>query len=301
MASFSVTTLARHPPAVVIPSTTTVMDAVKLMNDKSVRHIIISNDGRKLDGIVSAKDILNYLGGGEKFRILMDLYRGDIYKALNSPIEPIVNKNPIVARTTDSLPEIMGIMAKKDIGMLPLLDEQSKIWGSLSERHLFKLFENNHMFVKVFEVMSKPLISLDTKATLIDLSRVMIGKDIRRIPIMSEGKLWGIVTVKDIIRFLASRYVEEAMDKGLSDYILSTNVSKIATLNPKTITPDADLSDAVRLMNANNIGSLIVVSAGNPIGILTERDLLLKLPKLRGVEFMTDVTKNRVIVGRIHF
>ncbi|MCX8182428.1 MAG: CBS domain-containing protein [Candidatus Methanomethyliaceae archaeon] len=301
MASFSVKSIARHPPAVVFPSSTKIIDAVKMMHEKSVRHAIVSDDGHRLDGLVSAKDILNYLGGGEKFRILKDLYQGDVYKALHSPIEPIVNKSPIVARTTDSLPEVMSIMAKKDIGMIPLLDEQSKIWGSLSERHLFKLFEDNQMFVKVFEVMSKPLITLDTKATLLDISRVMISKDIRRIPIMSEGKLWGIVTVKDIMRFLASSYVEDAINMGLSEYILNTNVSKIATLNPKIVSPDADLSDAVKIMNANNVGSLIVVSAGNPVGIVTERDLLLKLPRLRGVEFMTDVAKNRVIVGRIHF
>jgi predicted transcriptional regulator len=296
-----VMSIARHPPAVVLPSNTRVIDAVKLMNERSVRHAIVSNDGQKVDGLVSAKDILNYLGGGEKFNILKELHKGDLHRALHSPIEPIVNRRPIVAKMTDSLPELMAVMAKHDIGMLPLLDEHSRIWGTLSERHLFKLFEGNQMFVKVFEVMSKPLITLDTKATLLDLSRVMIGKDIRRIPIISEGRLWGIVTVKDIIRFLASGYVEEAINKGLSDYILNANVSKIATLNPKTVSPDVDLSDAVKIMNANNVGSLIVVSAGNPVGILTERDLLLKLPKLRGVEFMTDVARNRVIVGRIHF
>jgi len=99
---------------------------------------------------------------------------------------------------------MMRLMAKHDIGMLPLLDENSEIWGSLSERHLFRLFEASQMFVKVFEIMSKPLITLDLKNTLLDAMRVMIKHDIRRIPIMNEGELWGIVTVKDIIRFLAS-------------------------------------------------------------------------------------------------
>jgi hypothetical protein len=43
------------------------------------------------------------------------------------------------------------------------------------------------------------------------------------------------------------------------------------------------------------------MSGGRPVGILTERDFLLKLPRLRGVEFITDINKNRVLVGRIHF
>lgn len=301
MTSFPVTSIARRPPALVLPSNTRVIEVVKLMNERCVRHAIVSNDGQRIDGLVSAKDILNYLGGGDKFKILKKVYKGDLYIALHSPIEPIVNKRPILARITDSLPELMSVMAKHDIGMLPLLDEQSRIWGTLSERHLFKLFESNQMFVRVFEVMSKPLVTLDTKATLLDLSRMMISKDIRRIPILSDGLLWGIVTVKDVIRFLASQYVEKAISKGLSDYLLNTNVSKIATLNPKTVSPDVDLSDAVKIMNLYNVGSLIVISSGVPVGILTERDLLLKLPKLRGVEFMTDANRNRVIVGRVHF
>jgi CBS domain-containing protein len=118
---------------------------------------------------------------------------------------------------------------------------------------------------------------------------------------MNEGNLWGIVTVKDIIKFLASPYVQNIINKGLSEYLFNTNISRISTINPRTVSPEVDLSDAVKMMNVANVGSLIVISLDKPVGILTERDFLLKLPKLRGVEFMTDVNRNRVLVGRIHF
>ncbi len=271
------------------------------MAEKGVRHAIVSDDGCKMVGIISAKDILNYLGGGDKFEMVKHNFEGNTLKALQSPIGPIVNRKPIIGSTVASLPEMMYLMAKHDIGMLPLLDEKSEIWGSLSERHLFRLFEENQMFVKVFEIMSSPLITLDAKSSLIDAMRTMIKYDIRRIPIMSEGKLWGIVTVKDIIRFLASSYVAHIIDVGLSDFLFNTSIAKMSTLNPQTVRPDVDLCDAVKTMNIANVGSLIVMSDGKPVGILTERDFLLKLPKLRGVEFMTDPCKSRVLVGRIHF
>jgi len=301
MSVFPVTSIARHPPAVMPHTDSSVKDALRMMAEKSVRHAIVSNDGRKMDGIISAKDILNYLGGGEKFKIVEERFGGDIYKALKSSISLIINRKPITGSTTASLPDLMSVMAKHDIGMLPLLDKDGSVWGVLSERHLFKLFESNQMFVRVFEIMSKPLITLDAKSTLLDAMRTMIKNDIRRIAIMNEGNLWGIVTVKDIIQFLASPYVEEAINKGLSEYLFDTNVSKITTVDPKTVSPEVDLSDAVKTMNSFNVGSLIVMTSGRPVGILTERDFLLKLPKLRGVEFMTDVSRNRVLVGRIHF
>jgi CBS domain-containing protein len=298
---FAVTSIARHPPAVVLKTESTVTESIHQLAEKSVRHALVSNDGRRLDGIISAKDLLNFLGAGNKFKVEgLDPSTG-LQKVLCSSIAPVVNPKPIVGRTTDSLPDTMAVMAKHDIGMIPLLEPDGAIWGTLSERHLFRLFEANQMFVRVFEIMSKPFISLDIKSTLSDAMKTMIKNDIRRIPIMRDGDLWGIVTVKDIMRFLDSQYVRDTIKMGLCDYLLNVNVSKLATANPKTCDPDEDLCDAVKKMNSFNVGSLVVMSGGRPVGILTERDFLLKLPRLRGVEFITDINKNRVLVGRIHF
>jgi CBS domain-containing protein len=301
VSSFAVTSIARHPPAVLLKTGSTVAESIHQLAEKSVRHAIVSNDGRKLDGIISAKDLLNFLGGGNKFRVEgLDPSEG-LQKVLLSSIATIVNPKPIVGSTIATLPDTMAVMAKHDIGMIPLLEPDGTIWGSLSERHLFRLFEAKQMFVRVFEIMSKPVISLDIKSTLLDAMKTMIKNDIRRILVMRDGDLWGIVTVKDIVRFLDSQYVHDTIKMGLCDYLLNVNISKLATANPKTCDPDEDLCDAVKKMNSFNVGSLVVMSGGRPVGILTERDFLLKLPRLRGVEFITDVNKNRVLVGRIHF
>ncbi|MEJ5293249.1 MAG: CBS domain-containing protein [Candidatus Methanosuratincola sp.] len=301
MGCYPAASIARHPPAVVLSENASVGGAIKQMDQKSVRHALVSEDGIRLQGIVSAKDLLNLLGGGEKFASVQAVAGKSVQTLLNSPILPIVNRRPILGRVSSPLPELMSTMARHDIGMLPLINEDGTIWGVLSERHLFKLFEAQQMFVRVSEIMSTPLITLDIRTSLLDAMKVMIKNDIRRVLVTKGLDVWGIVTVKDVMRFLASPYVDALVEKGLSDYLLNVNISKIATANPKTVDPDLDLCDAVKVMNTYNIGSLIVVSDGKPIGMLTERDFLLKLPKLRGVEFMTDITRNRVLVGRIHF
>lgn len=301
MSCYQAASIARHPPAVILSESTTVREAIRRMNAKSVRHALVSEDGTRLSGIVSAKDILNFLGGGDKFATIRAGLGNEINALFNSPIAPIINRKPILGRVSAPLPELMSLMAKHDIGMLPLLNEDGSIWGTLSERHLFRLFDEQQMFVRVSEIMSKPLVTMDIRGSLMDAMKMMIRNDIRRLPITKGLDVWGIVTVKDIIRFLSSSYVDALIEKGLSEFLLNVNISKMSTENPKTVEPDVDLSDAVRLMNAANIGSLIVISGGKPIGMLTERDFLLKLPKLRGVEFITDVSRNRVLVGRIHF
>lgn len=286
-----VTSIARHPPSIILNSKVRISEAIKMLSTKNVRHAIISNDGIKVDGIISARDIIKYIRKNCQ----------QISKAFEFPIEEIMNRNPIIARITDDIPNLIHLMIKNDIGFLPLLDEESKIWGSLSERHLFKLFSDCPTFIRVSEIMSKPLIKLDIKATLMDVINLMIDEKIRRIPLTSNNELWGIVTIKDLIKFFSSSYVEKMIDKELDSYILHISACKIAKQNPKIINPEADLSIAVRIMKENDIGSLIVMSEDKPIGIITERDFLTKIPKLSGVEFIMDSERKRVIIGRVHF
>jgi CBS domain-containing protein len=279
-----VTLIARHPPALILPMNIRIIDAIKLLSEKNVRHAIISNDGIKINGLLSVKDILRYI-------------RKKSFNILWETIEPIVNKKPIIGKITDEIPNLIKIMAKYDIGVIPIVDEEMKIWGLFSERHLFKLFSDVQTFIRVSEIMSKPLITTDIKSTIDDVVELMLDNDIRRIPIVSKNKLIGIITIKDIIRFMASNYFENIINKELNPFEI--NALKIASLNPKTISPEVDLSEAVKIMNSNNIGSLIVVHNDKPIGIITERDFILKIPKLNGVEFIID--KKGVIIGRLYF
>ncbi|MDD1764757.1 MAG: CBS domain-containing protein, partial [Candidatus Methanomethyliaceae archaeon] len=107
MPGFSVTSIARHPPAAILHTDSSVKEALCIMSEKNVRHAIVSDDGRKMDGIVSAKDILNYLGGGDKFKIVEERFNRDIYKAFGSSISSIINRRPIIGSTAASLPDLM--------------------------------------------------------------------------------------------------------------------------------------------------------------------------------------------------
>jgi len=68
-----------------------------------------------------------------------------------------------------------------------------------------------------------------------------------------------------------------------------------------TTSADAPVYDAVKLMNKNRIGCLVVVSSGEIVGILTERDLLERvLEKCRNPKEtrVSEIMTKRVIVGK---
>jgi CBS domain-containing protein len=82
--------------------------------------------------------------------------------------------------------------------------------------------------------------------------------------------------------------IEEEMDAGAADLsprqgpVLDKRAvhEPIRRLNPRsplTVAPDATLAEAVRIMRERHVGCVVVVDGGRVAGILTERDLLLKL------------------------
>jgi len=97
-------------------------------------------------------------------------------------------------------------------------------------------------------------------------------------------------------QFFINHYASEVFWLGLV-----MKIEKIMVKNVITLQTDASAYDAVRLMNKNRIGCLVVVYDGEIVGILTERDLLervlegCKNPKETRV---VDIMTRDVIVGK---
>jgi len=96
---------------------------------------------------------------------------------------------------------------------------------------------------------------------------------IRHIPIVENGKLVGILTDRDLKRVMPSPLT--GADEEQFEYVAeTTHVKQIMTRSPMTISPDAPLKDAVRLLCEKKFGALPVVQGEQLVGIITETDML---------------------------
>lgn len=104
------------------------------------------------------------------------------------------------------------------------------------------------------------------------LSRMRRG-GFRRLPVVEDGKLIGIVTDRDLRLAMNSPYVlrEGWYDSYLMEHI---EVRSCMTPNPVTLDADCDLIEAVTLMEQQKFGGIPILENGDLIGILTETDLL---------------------------
>jgi CBS domain-containing protein len=173
---------------------------------------------------------------------------------------------------TAGLKEAIGIMIEHNVGGLPVVDDEGKIWAIITERDVIDLFMGKISGVRVEEEMSTRTLTINPSTTIFEAAKTMTTQGFRRLPIVSDGKLAGIMTVMDIVRYFGSKQVFGHLRAGAITQVLQTPVMEIATKKVVTVEPQVDVGIAAKLMRENNIGALPVVSDGKLVGIITERD-----------------------------
>jgi len=260
-------------PVVTMAPTTPIYDGIQIMTKEGFRRIPIANPGtRTLEGIVTATDIIDYLGGGKKFQIIQKKFGGNIFKAINEPIKLIMTKKVVSVKTSAKISKAIELMKQQNLGGLPVVDDKNRVKAIITERDIANMFADRISGVTVTRLMSKKVATAIPKTTTFEAARTMTTRGFRRLPIISEGKVVGIVTAMDIIRFFGSGKVFRYLKSGSITQVLNTPAFEIATKDVATIESDVDAGEAAKIMQEKNIGALPVVKNGKLVGIITERD-----------------------------
>jgi len=274
--------IARSPVVTVAPSTP-IIDVIRIMTKEGFRRLpVINSATRELEGIVAARDVVNYLGGGRKYEIIERKYDGNFFPAVYAPVEMIMSKEAVSIRTTGRIRQATSLMMKRGVGGVPVVDRKKRVWAIVTERDLLRLFSKKLTGKKIEEIMSKDVAAVSTHTTLRVASRKMIREGFRRLPIVEDKKLIGIVTVKDIVRFFGTGEVYKNLKSGAIEPVLDTLVNRIGTRGLVTVAADLDAAEAARLMTRRGVGALLVLDEEKHIvGIITERDLLKMIRKMK--------------------
>jgi acetoin utilization protein AcuB len=125
----------------------------------------------------------------------------------------------------------------------------------------------------VSDWMTRHVITATPDTTLTEAERLMVTKTIRRLPVVDDGRLVGIVTYGDVRKAQPSAAI--SLNIWEINYLLAkVRSSEIMTADPVTIYQNATIGEAAQLMLNNMISGLPVVdSQGNLVGIITESDI----------------------------
>ncbi|NLV15656.1 MAG: CBS domain-containing protein [Syntrophomonadaceae bacterium] len=138
--------------------------------------------------------------------------------------------------------------------------------------------------MKVRERMSRDLAVISPETLIVDAFQLMQDRNIRRLPVMSNHKLVGIVTIKDLNR------VTQSTATSLSIFEINYLVAKarIKDILPRgmqvaTIDAGANIEKAAVLMREHEVGGIPVLENGELVGIITETDIFDAFIDILGV------------------
>ena len=112
--------------------------------------------------------------------------------------------------------EAIELMAQKRVGVLLVLSEDQLV-GIISERDYARkviLEGKSSKETAVREIMSAPVISATPQSTVVECMRVLSRNNIRHLPIVENGKVLGVVSLGDLVKWIINAQAEMIQELG---------------------------------------------------------------------------------------
>lgn len=121
-------------------------------------------------------------------------------------VKDLMTKNVVTIDANKTVVEAAALMSENDIGDLIVMDDNTPV-GIVTERDFVRrvLAEGKSTESKVSEVMTRPLKVIDPDAPIKEAARRMVNKRIRRLPVIKDNKLVGIITAADFAKHLSKK------------------------------------------------------------------------------------------------
>ncbi len=214
-----------------------VLDASRIMEDEKIRRLVIVEDER-LVGIITQTDIVRVLTSYRMWKNVEELMTCDVAAISSSA----------------TVKEAADIMASRDVSCMVAMDN-NVVAGIFTERDLLKrviALKRNPSETVLKNVMSSPVLSVPSNYSIPSASTMMEKMKIRRLLIMDNQNLLGVVTQTDILKAIKGRLQEE--EENYFELLnKSRNCIYIVDLNNKTIYVNPALMELLEVTNAEEL------------------------------------------------
>lgn len=130
-------------------------------------------------------------------------------------VEDAMTKKLITAKITDNIVDVAKKMSENDIGSM-LITKGDKLLGLITSEDLVKriiIQGKDPKKTTVKEIMTKKVLTVPPDDDLEDAVKTMIDNDVKRLPVVDNNKLVGILTDGDIMR-ISPKLIENFLLAG---------------------------------------------------------------------------------------
>jgi CBS domain-containing protein len=177
-----VKTLMSSPLITISPSDTIKLAAQMMIKEKGRLAVF---DEERLVGIVTASDLIKSMPWVEETRLMADDY---------------MTRKVETADEKDTVTIVVKVMGSKRIGSV-IITRDGEPYGIFTERDLLTTFlaKGRSLDVPVGEECSSPLYAIPSSTPVNVAAYIMSSRHIKRLPVVSQGNMIGIITARDLV------------------------------------------------------------------------------------------------------
>jgi CBS domain-containing protein len=238
---------------VTIDKSDRITHALDVMEKHDLRRLLVTNDG-KLSGTITMRQIARVLGTRQRLGI---------------PASSL----HVATATTDAVIKVDPDMKIEDAVLLIqktsvlVVMEGEDILGWVRPKDMLKAIRMTGLAA---DAMHTPLTATPSDR-LIHVRRVMLDRDVGRLPVMENDKLVGIVSERDVAKSLRA-FKELVPSNQQEARIKNLLVSDVMSRGVKSIRIETPLEEARQKMLEEDLGGMPVLNQNNElVGMLTRR------------------------------
>jgi len=171
-----------------------VMETSKIMEAENIRRLVVLEDERPV-GIITQTDMVQALAS----------------YSISQEVSEIMTSNVAVITSSANVKEAAELMASKDISCLVAMEKDAVV-GIFTERDLLKrvvAMKRNPALTKLKKVMSSPVVTVSSDCSILSANKLLERIGIRRLVVMDDETLLGVITQTDILKAIKARLQEE--------------------------------------------------------------------------------------------
>ena len=129
---------------------------------------------------------------------------------------------------------------------------------------------------RVDQIMTSPLLTITPDRPMLDASHLMETNHVRHLCVSDKEEIVGVISVRDLVRYFIDS--EGGPIRDLDNVFRPLSVLRVLMQTTmETIASERTVLEATQTMAEKRIGSLLVLEAGDMVGIVTETDVVRKV------------------------
>jgi signal-transduction protein with cAMP-binding, CBS, and nucleotidyltransferase domain len=142
-----------------------------------------------------------------------------VYVRVMPKVEEVMTRGVLTIDSNKTVAEAAELMTQKEVGDVVITENESPR-GIVTERDFVRRVIAKHrpLDTKITDVMTTPLITIEPNASINEAARKMVNNKIRRLAVVRDHRLVGILVVSDFAKHLSKKTLSETILEAIWRY-----------------------------------------------------------------------------------